>query len=133
MSVQLDAELRDALGNLNHETSTTNWYIAGYRDTRDTLSLYAKGTGHLKEFREFVEIMGGEEPVLYGFVRTEAGSGTWALLTVLSERVGAVDRARAMVHARAVVKLYEVCAGGDGGDALIGYVLIIPPVMPHIH
>ncbi|KAF9910338.1 hypothetical protein EC991_006837 [Linnemannia zychae] len=77
----------------------TNWLILGYRDTRDKISLYSKGTGGLEELRSNLT-----EEVLYGFVRID---DRFALLAYVSEQVSGLRRARALVHGKAVGALFK--------------------------
>ncbi|KAK3824929.1 MAG: hypothetical protein J3Q66DRAFT_326408 [Benniella sp.] len=75
----------------------TNWFILGYHDTRDKISLYSKGTGGLEELKTNLS-----EEVLYAFLRVE---DKYALLTYVSEQVSGLRRARALVHGKAVSAL----------------------------
>jgi hypothetical protein len=77
----------------------TDWMLLGYHDTRDTISLYSKGTGGLDELRANLL-----DEVLYGFVRI----GThYLLITYMNDQVSGVRRARALVHGRAVASTLE--------------------------
>jgi hypothetical protein len=51
----------------------------GYRDTRDTLSLYHRGTGGLDELRQHLS-----DEVLYGFARVDRFK---VLITYMNEQV----------------------------------------------
>jgi hypothetical protein len=78
--------------------------IAGYRDTKDVISLYEKGTGDFNEMR--TKILEKEE-VLFAFIRVE---GKFALITYISDKANGVRRARALVHGRAVAAVFKVIA-----------------------
>ncbi|KAI7867809.1 hypothetical protein BDF14DRAFT_1881427 [Spinellus fusiger] len=72
----------------------TNWFILGYRETRDVLSVYSQGTHGLDELRSQLV-----NEVLYGFVRVV---DRYLLITWISDKVSGVRRARALVHGRSV-------------------------------
>ncbi|ORY97714.1 hypothetical protein BCR43DRAFT_490239 [Syncephalastrum racemosum] len=81
------------------EYEETDWLVLGYNDTRDVISLYAKGTRGLSEFRQHLS-----DEVLYGFVRVD---DRFILITWVSEHVSGVRRARALVHSRSVASLLK--------------------------
>ncbi|KAI7871870.1 hypothetical protein BDF14DRAFT_1759898 [Spinellus fusiger] len=82
------------------DSEPTNWLILGYNDTRDTLSLYARGTQGISEFRQHLL-----NEIMYGFVRVE---DRFAVITFMPDQVSGVRRARALVHSRSVVSLFQM-------------------------
>jgi hypothetical protein len=53
--------------------------ILGYRDTRDKITLYTKGSGGLEEFKSNLQ-----EEVLYGFIRVDR---QFILINYVSDQV----------------------------------------------
>ncbi|RCH97363.1 hypothetical protein CU098_008624, partial [Rhizopus stolonifer] len=82
------------------EDDPTDWLILGYKDTRDTISLYACGENGLSEFRDNLT-----NEILFGFVRVE---DKFVLITYVPDSVSGVRRARALVHSRAVANILEL-------------------------
>jgi len=78
-----------------------NWMVAGYRDTRDVIQFYEKGTGGFEEMRHFVL---DKEEVLYIYVRLD---DKYAVITFVSDHATGVKRARALVHGRSVAALFK--------------------------
>ncbi|KAI8369648.1 uncharacterized protein BYT42DRAFT_585222 [Radiomyces spectabilis] len=81
------------------EEEPTDWLLLGYT-SRDVISLYAKGTEGLGEFRNHL----GDE-VLYGFLRVD---DRYLLVTYVPDQVSGVRRARALVHSRSVANILKV-------------------------
>ncbi|KAI9029602.1 hypothetical protein CLU79DRAFT_734944 [Phycomyces nitens] len=84
------------------EGHPTNWFLLGYNDTRDVLSLVANGTKGLEELRSHLK-----NEIFYGFLRVE---NKCILITWISDQVNGVRRARALVHGRSVaafLSLYQ--------------------------
>jgi len=77
--------------------SATNWMLMGYRDTRDKITVYSKGSGGIDEFKSKLT-----DEVLYGFLNFDS---TLILITFVSEQVSGVKRARALVHGRNISQL----------------------------
>ncbi|KAK9687239.1 hypothetical protein K7432_014867 [Basidiobolus ranarum] len=74
-----------------------NWLILGYHDSRDTISLYTKGTGGLEEFKAHLT-----DEVLYGYLNFE---NNLIFVTYISENVSGIRRARAFVHGKHVATM----------------------------
>ncbi|KAL0081887.1 hypothetical protein J3Q64DRAFT_1823441 [Phycomyces blakesleeanus] len=84
------------------EGHPTNWFLLGYNDTRDVLSVVANGTKGLEELRNQLR-----NEIFYGFLRVE---NKCILITWISDQVSGVRRARALVHGRSVaayLSLYQ--------------------------
>jgi hypothetical protein len=75
--------------------------VAGYRETRDVIQLYEKGTGGFEELRHFIL---DREEVLYAFCRVD---DKYAMITYISDKATGVKRARALVHGRNVAALFK--------------------------
>ncbi|KAF9427126.1 hypothetical protein BGZ94_005424 [Podila epigama] len=78
---------------------STNWLVLGYRDTRDKIFLYSKGSKGVDEMRANMN-----DDILFGFVRIE---DSYALLAYVSEHVSGLRRARALVHGKVVGTLFK--------------------------
>ncbi|KAI8325837.1 hypothetical protein GQ54DRAFT_295186 [Martensiomyces pterosporus] len=77
----------------------TDWMIIGYGKTRDTLSLYATGSGGISEMALNVP-----EEVVFGFLVFE---GSNVLVTHVSEKISGVQRARGLAHQKTVAGYFE--------------------------
>ena len=73
--------------------------VAGYRDTKDVIYFYDKGTGDFEEMRHYIL---DREEVLYAYCRLD---DKYAMITF---KATGVKRARALVHGRAVAGLFKV-------------------------
>ena len=81
--------------------------MAGYRDSRDSISFYQRGAGGLPELRAYIESLPDE--VLYAYVRFNEDK--YALLTVIAAHASGVKRARALVHSRPLGQFFKVAPG----------------------
>ncbi|KAI3642222.1 hypothetical protein MP228_011777 [Amoeboaphelidium protococcarum] len=90
-----DQQLKEAYEEIRSGGDST-WLIAGYKDTKDVISLYCKGASSFDDLKN--EVVSREE-VLFIYVKIDS---KYALLTFIGEKVVGVKRARALVHGRVV-------------------------------
>ncbi|ORY25057.1 hypothetical protein BCR39DRAFT_545188 [Naematelia encephala] len=105
MSVDLkDASIQAVREAIESKSNPTSWFLLHYPDpsSHSLLKLYASGPDPvLESFRTHLE--SSSEQVLFGYGAIESKG---LVLVYLTESVGGVRRARAIVHSRAVASLF---------------------------
>ncbi|ORY75011.1 hypothetical protein BCR35DRAFT_306418 [Leucosporidium creatinivorum] len=94
MSVSLDSSAYIAYDAVRGD-SLTDWLILGYRGTRDKLSVYSTGEQGVVELK--TKLL---PEVLFGLLNMDGRMMLWTFLP--EDGVSGVQRARALVHSRAV-------------------------------
>ncbi|KAL8283168.1 hypothetical protein RQP46_005946 [Phenoliferia psychrophenolica] len=104
-SMSLDittAGIAEAYDAVCSATSRTDFMILGYRKSRDKLHLYSTGEKGLEELK--TKLVPGE--IHFGMLKLEGRLLQWTYLP--EDTVSGVQRARALVHSRAVAASFRV-------------------------
>lgn len=96
-----DPLLLETYNEIRDDSNPTNWLVAGYKDTRDVIQFYEKGSGDFQEMRDYILNLG---EVVYAYVRL---GDKFAVITFISDKATGVKRARALVHGRSVNQLFK--------------------------
>ncbi|ORY07458.1 actin depolymerizing protein [Basidiobolus meristosporus CBS 931.73] len=76
-----------------------NWLLLGYRDSEDSVFLYATGEGGLEELKSHLS-----NEVLYGYLKFE---DRFVFITYISDEISGMRRARAFVHGKQIVTVFN--------------------------
>ncbi|GAA95459.1 uncharacterized protein L969DRAFT_44775 [Mixia osmundae IAM 14324] len=98
-----DSRIAAAYEAIQHAASSTDWFVLGYRDSRDKLELYASGAAPTSELVRELESTRAQE-VHFGLLRLE---NKLILFTYLPDDISGVKRARALVHSRAIATTFR--------------------------